>query len=162
LGDIGISMEAAVGSSGSRLSFGATFAAPTGRAGCGPGRWRAGASVESALVLDPVAVAARVEAAVGFPRGCGVSAAAPEIGLGLSFAEALNARISVGFSARLGAAFARGDENGGAAFAGGAGMAAEWAGDLVSYRAGLSCGLGEGSSVGPALDLGLSCAIGGE
>jgi hypothetical protein len=83
----------------------------------------------------------------------------------LSFAQALNAAISLGLSASLGAAFARGSEGAAPEYSGGSGIAVMWGGDVLSYRAGLSGGLGDGggSSSGPVLGLGIErfCARGG-
>lgn len=162
MGDLELGFGGSWPCRGRRLSAEASVTAPTGRdppggRDAGSGRWRLAGSLEAARILDPAALAIQAQAGLGLPRPGVAGGPLAELGLGLSFAEALNARLSLGLSASLGAAFGISSRAGAEAlrFDGGAGAALLWSWSRVSYSAGLSMGLGD-SGAAPALRLGVS------
>lgn len=159
LGDLELSAEAQRSRGVNIWSFGIALAVPMGGdppweggAGTRYAQWRAEASVEAARILDPVVAAARASAGMALPRGGTAQGAAYVAGIGLSLAEALNSRVSLGFSASLDGSFDRSE----AEFSGDSGMAVSWEGRRASHTIALSQGLGEGAARGPAIVVGVA------
>jgi hypothetical protein len=161
LGDFELGASASLARGGVLWSVGLAAAAPTGReppweerAGAGSPYWRADARIEAARVMDPVVAAARIHGGVLLPRRPSSREGEGEAGLGLSFAEALNDRASLGLSASLETILS----SDGPSFSGGAAMALSVKGRALSYRAALSWGLGaEGE---PALSIAVARSFG--